>query len=141
MGFVSPKTLKLAGPRPPSWGPKDAHTTQERYASLLCEADSALLIACRSLEDELIPLGLEGANFTLFVCDTRVKRGLADTGYQKRRETCEKAAQKLGVDKLRDAWEGDLGCLSGDEPKRARHVVRENDYGPLFPCKDMFRWD
>ena len=86
-GFLSRKTLKLAGLRPPSWGPKYAHTTQERYASLLCEADSALLIACRSLEAEPLPLDLEGANLTLLVCDTRVKRGLADTGYQKRRET------------------------------------------------------
>ncbi len=135
MGFVSPKTLKLAGPRPPSWGPKDAHTTQERYASLLYEADSALLIAYRSLEAEPIPLDLEGANLTLLVCDTCVERGLADTGYQKRRETCEKAAQKLGVDKLRDAREEDLERLSGDELKRACHVVRENVYGLLSPCK------
>ncbi len=98
----------------------------DQYASLLCEADSALLIDCRSLEAEPIPLDLEGANLALLVCDTRVERELADTGYQKRRETCEKAAQKLGVDKLRDAREEDLERLSGDELKRARHVVREN---------------
>ena len=75
----------------------------DQYASLLCEAGSALLIDCGSLEADPVPLGLEGANLVLLVCDTRVKRGLADTAYQERRETCEKAARELGVDKLREA--------------------------------------
>ena len=98
----------------------------DQYASLLCEAGSALLIDCRSLEAEPVPLDLEGANLALLVCDTRVERELIDTGYQERRKTCEKAAQKLGIDKLRDAREEDLQSLSGDEFKRVRHVVREN---------------
>jgi galactokinase len=98
----------------------------DQYASLLCEAGSALLIDCSSLEADPVPLGLEGANLVLLVCDTRVKRGLADTAYQERRETCEKAARELGVDKLREAREEELARLSGDELKRARHVVREN---------------
>src|SRR4028118_874383 len=42
-------------------------------------------------------------------------------------QTCEDAARTLGVRELRDANEKDLGRLSGDELKRARHVVREND--------------
>ena len=98
----------------------------DQYASLLCEAGSALLIDCSSLEADPVPLGLEGANLVLLVCDTRVKRALADTAYQERREICEKAARELGVDKLREAREEELGRLSGDELKRARHVVREN---------------
>ena len=98
----------------------------DQYASLLCEAGSALLIDCTSLEADPVPLGLEGANLVLLVCDTRVKRALADTAYQERREICEKAARELGVDKLREAREEELGRLSGDELKRARHVVREN---------------
>jgi galactokinase len=69
----------------------------DQYASLLCEAGSALLIDCRSLEAEPVPLDLEGANLALLVCDTRVERELIDTGYQERRKTCEKAAQKLGA--------------------------------------------
>ena len=98
----------------------------DQYASLLCEAGSALLIDCGSLEADPVPLGLEGANLVLLVCDTRVKRALADTAYQERREICEKAARELGVDKLREAREEELGRLSGDELKRARHVVRQN---------------
>ncbi|MBV9454156.1 MAG: galactokinase, partial [Rubrobacter sp.] len=98
----------------------------DQYASLLCEAGSALLIDCSSLDADPVPLDLEGANLALLVCDTRVTRGLADSGYQERREVCEKAARELGVDKLRDAREEELAYLSGDELRRARHVLGEN---------------
>jgi galactokinase len=98
----------------------------DQYASLLSIAGSALLIDCRSLENESVSLDLEGADLALLVCDTRVERGLANTGYRDRRETCESAASALGVKELRDASEEDLEHLSGDELKRARHVVREN---------------
>ena len=98
----------------------------DQYASLLCEAGSALLVDCRSLEAEPVPLDLEGVGLALLVCDTRTVRGLADTGYEDRRKTCEEVAQKLGVEALRDASKEDLERLSGEEFKRARHVVCEN---------------
>ena len=98
----------------------------DQYASLLGEAGSALLIDCRSLEAEPVPLDLEGGGLSLLVCDTRVERGLADTGYNDRRAACERAAETLGVEALRDATEGDLERLSGEELRRARHVVTEN---------------
>ncbi len=98
----------------------------DQYASLLCQAGSALLVDCRSLEARNVPLDLEGAGLALVVCDTRVERGLADTGYNDRRATCESAARTLGVEELRDATEDDLDRLSGEELKRARHVVSEN---------------
>lgn len=98
----------------------------DQYASLLCEAGSALLIDCRSLEAESVPLDLRRAGLSLVVCDTRVERGLADTGYNDRRAACEQAAETLGVEALRDANEGDLDRLSGEELRRARHVVTEN---------------
>jgi galactokinase len=98
----------------------------DQYASLLCKAGAALLIDCRSLEAKSVPLDLTQAGLTLVVCDTRVERGLADTGYNDRRATCERAASTLGLDELRDATEGDLDLLSGAELKRARHIVTEN---------------
>ena len=98
----------------------------DQYASLLCEAGAALLIDCRSLEAKSVPLDLAAAGLALFVCDTRVERGLADTGYNDRRATCERAARSLGLEKLRDATAGDLDRLSGEELKRARHVISEN---------------
>jgi galactokinase len=98
----------------------------DQYASLLCEAGAALLVDCRSLDAESVPLDLQAAGLALIVCDTRVERGLADTGYNDRRATCERAASMLGVEELRDATEGDLDLLSGAELKRARHVISEN---------------
>ena len=98
----------------------------DQYASLLCEAGAALLVDCRSLDAQSVPLDLQAAGLALVVCDTRVERGLADTGYNDRRATCERAAKMLGVEELRDATEGDLDLLSGAELMRARHVISEN---------------
>jgi galactokinase len=86
----------------------------------------ALLIDCRSLEAEQVPLDLARAGLTLLVCDTQVPRKLAATGYNARRQACERAARTLGVKELRDAQIADLDKLSGEELKRARHVVTEN---------------
>ena len=98
----------------------------DQYASLLCESGAALFIDCRSLEAERVPLTVEESGLSLLVCDTRVERGLGETGYNERRKECEMAAKTLGVEELRDAREGDLSKLSGRELLRARHIVSEN---------------
>lgn len=98
----------------------------DQYASLLCQKGMALLIDCASLEAESVPFDLPGANLALLVCNTRVSRGLGATGYNARRAACERAASILGVKLLRDARLEDLDRLSGEELKRARHVVTEN---------------
>lgn len=98
----------------------------DQYASLLCRRGTALLIDCRSLEAQTVPLHLEAADLALMVCDTRVERTLAGTGYNERRASCERAAAKLGVSELRDATPADLERLSGEDLKRARHIVSEN---------------
>jgi galactokinase len=98
----------------------------DQYASLLCESGAALFIDCRSLEAETVPLGVEERGLSLLVCDTRVERGLGETGYNERRRECEMAAETLGVEDLRATKEGDLRRLSGKELLRARHVVSEN---------------
>lgn len=97
----------------------------DQYASLLCKEGHALLVDCRSLEEEHVPLDLENAGLTLLVCDTRVERELGNTGFNDRQETTARAAETLGLEALRDASEEDLEKLSGDELKRARHVVTE----------------
>jgi galactokinase len=98
----------------------------DQYAALLCQAGSALLIDCRSLASEPVPLDLESAGLSLMVCDTRVERRLVTTGYNARRAACERAAQQLGVAQLRDAHESDLTRLAGEELRCARHIVKEN---------------
>ena len=97
----------------------------DQYASLLCKEGNALLVDCRSLEEEHVPLDLQGAGLALVVCDTRVERELGDTGFNDRQETTARAARELGLEALRDASEEDLEKLSGEELKRAQHIVTE----------------
>jgi galactokinase len=98
----------------------------DQYASLLCQAGAALLIDCRSLDADVVPLELERAGLALLVCDTRVKRGLGATAYNERRASCEAAAAMIGVLQLRDATVTDLAKLDGVTLRRARHVITEN---------------
>lgn len=94
----------------------------DQMASVLGKAGHALYLDCRSLEWQQVPL--EGAAF--LICDTRTKHSLAESEYNKRRAECEAAAAELGVASLRDATLDDVGRLSGDIAKRARHIVTEN---------------
>jgi len=98
----------------------------DQYASLLCQAGTALLLDCRSLEATQIPLNLAEAGLALLICDTRVSRELGATGYNERRLACERAAYTLGLKELRDAHLEDLDKHCGEEQKRARHVITEN---------------
>jgi galactokinase len=100
----------------------------DQYASLLSQEGNALLIDCRSLVSEPIPLDLEAAGLSLVVCDTHVTRQLAaTTEYNARRAVCARAAKALDVAQLRDATVDDLARLSGEELRCARHVVSENE--------------
>jgi len=96
----------------------------DQYASALGRAGHALLIDCRSLEAEPVPLP-DGVAIVLI--DSRVQRRLAETPYNRRREECAEAAQELRFDSLRDATPEMLPRLTGDLLKRARHVVTENE--------------
>jgi len=98
----------------------------DQYASLLCQAGTALLIDCRSLEARQVPLNLAEAHLALLVCDTHVSRELGATGYNERRQACERAAHILDVKDLRDAHLDELDKLSSEDRKRATHVVTEN---------------
>ncbi len=88
--------------------------------------DHALLLDCRSLERELVPLPPATA---VVVLDTGTRRGLVDSAYNERRAQCEAAARHLGVKALRDADAAMLAAgSSGLDPlarRRARHVITE----------------
>lgn len=102
----------------------------DQSASLLGETDSAVFLDCRSLESEIIPLGLDAAGLTILVIDTHVSHEHATGGYKERRESCELGARQLGVTSLRDVSMDDLararGLLDDVTFRRVRHVVTEN---------------
>jgi galactokinase len=103
----------------------------DQAASLLCTAGHALFLDCRSLSTEQIPLDLTGAGLSLLILNTNTEHSHADGEYAKRRQSCERGAEILGVPALRDIDVADLpDALTkiDDEVirRRVRHVVTEN---------------
>ncbi len=91
------------------------------------QAGHALLIDCRSLQTQAVPLP---AGLALMIVESRVQRGLVDSEYNLRRQQCEAAARHAGVPALRDLDEASLARhaagLDAVTLRRARHVVSEN---------------
>jgi galactokinase len=90
----------------------------DQLTSLMGAAGAALLVDCRSLETEPVPLP---PGLVILVLHSGLPRALADSGYAERRAACEAAARRLGVRALRDASPDEVA----DNPL-ARHVVSEN---------------
>ncbi len=105
----------------------------DQFASYLGKKDHALLIDCRDLETERVPLPNDLA---VVVCDTGVERTLSGSAYNRRREECARAVSLLskalpGLRSLRDVTSESLRRHQDALPplilKRARHVVTENE--------------
>jgi galactokinase len=105
----------------------------DQAASACGQADHLLLLDCRSLEFQLLPLPSGSA---IIVADTGVRHSLATSEYNDRRWACEEAMRLLqpelpGITALRDVSLADFNRLAASLPpiveKRARHVVEEID--------------
>ncbi len=100
----------------------------DQMISAMGVADHALLIDCRSLETENVPLP-PGTN--VIILDTATRRGLVDSAYNERRQQCEAAAAYFGVPALRDVsvqtFNADADGLDDLTLRRARHVITENN--------------
>ena len=95
-------------------------------ASAASKKSHALLVDCRSLEHMPIPVAKDLA---VVIIDSGVRRELATSAFNTRREECEAAAKALGVTALRDVTaetlEANQTRLDPDIYARARHVVSE----------------
>jgi galactokinase len=97
----------------------------DQSASLLCRADHALLLDCRTGAAAHVPLRL--GDHRVLVVDTRAGHRLGDGEYASRRSCCEEAARALGVGSLRDVTDPEAGSLPDPVMRRrVRHVVQEN---------------
>jgi len=65
----------------------------DQYASLFSKKDHLLVLDCRKMSHELIPLKLEGHKILLV--DTKVKHNLASSAYNERRAACEEGVSIL----------------------------------------------
>ncbi|KAJ1527928.1 hypothetical protein ONE63_007862 [Megalurothrips usitatus] len=99
----------------------------DQFISVMGKRGNALLIDCRSLESQLVPL--DDPELVVLVTNSAVKHELSGSEYPTRRRQCEQAAQALGKKSLRDATIADLQALQDRVPgvvlQRARHVISE----------------
>lgn len=101
----------------------------DQFASCFGKKDQLIRLDCRSMEYEYFPMKLDG--YKLVLVDSRVKHELVDSPYNKRRESCERVAKKLGIETLRDATYEDLerikNEISEEDYKRAHFVIGEKE--------------
>jgi galactokinase len=104
----------------------------DQFVSLNGQEGHALLLDCRSLEFEPVPIP---KNVELVICNTMVKHSLASGEYNRRRADCEKAVRLLssalpGIRALRDVSLEQLARHKSLLPeviyRRALHVISEN---------------
>lgn len=88
----------------------------------------ALLLDCRSLEFEYVPIPRQ---LSFVVLDTMTRRELTHSEYNTRHDQVKKAAEILGLSHLRDATpallQGNRSKFSSMLYRRANHVVNENE--------------
>jgi galactokinase len=103
----------------------------DQFASIHGRAGHVVLLDCRSLEHELIPLPAEMA---VLVSDTGVRRSLVGSRFNDRRSECQRAVELLRaelpwIEALRDVALAELERCASLLPEpllgRARHVVEE----------------
>jgi galactokinase len=103
----------------------------DQFASACGVADKLLLLDCRSLEWQALPIP---ENVVIVIADTSVRRKLTTSGYNERRQACEDVVKILAkelpdIKALRDVSANDFNRLCSQLPslleKRARHVVEE----------------
>lgn len=99
----------------------------DQLVSACGQEGSAVLIDCRSLDLEAVPVP---PGTRVVVLDTSTRRGLVGSAYNERRKQCERAAEALGVPSLRDIDVPSLDARAHELDeivlRRARHVVTEN---------------
>jgi len=106
----------------------------DQYAVALSRAGQALLLDCRSLEYSYIPL--DPGSCGLMIIDSRVRRSLSASAYNRRREECEEATTLLSrflgrrlkslrgvsLDEVREAQ----SILPPLIYRRSRYIIEEN---------------
>jgi galactokinase len=101
----------------------------DQFTSVFGREDGLLLLDCRTLECEIVPL--DAASLSLLIVNTGVQHELANNEYTQRRTECEQASKLLQVRSLRDATLAGLKAareaLGPVLYRRAHHVVSENE--------------
>lgn len=101
----------------------------DQFASVFGKEGHLMRLDCRSMEYAYYPFHPKG--YTLVLLDSAVKHELVDSPYNKRRESCERVARRLGIETLRDATMAGLNSIKSDitaeDYFRAKFVIEEKE--------------
>ncbi len=106
----------------------------DQFVSAHAQTGHALLLDCRSLEFENVPIDTERT--AVVICDSNVQHELANSEYNTRRAECEEAVALLKnvlpeISQLRDVSLSEFEMHAANLPEpirsRARHVISENE--------------
>jgi galactokinase len=100
----------------------------DQTVAMFGQPGHALLLDCRDWSRRQVPW--DTGDVDLLVVDTRASHSLTDGGYESRRRDCERAAELLGVEVLRDVADPDAALAALDDDRlrrRVRHVLSEMD--------------
>ncbi len=104
----------------------------DQYASVMSKKDKVILLDCRSLTHEYIPLKIKP--YKILLLNTNVSHSLASSEYNTRRKECEKGVNIIRekytkVNSLRDVDESMLAefesILSENIYRRCKYVIEE----------------
>ena len=114
----------------------------DQFASVFGKEGKLMRLDCRSMKYEYFPFHPE--DYELVLVDSVVKHELADSPYNKRRESCERVAHRLGLETLRDADMAMLEAVKSDitaeDYFRAKFVIEEKQR-VLDVCDALNRGD
>jgi galactokinase len=105
----------------------------DQFASCFGSVDHAIVLDCRSLEYQRLPLP---PDVQMVICNTMVKHGHSGGEYNDRRAQCEQGVQLLkkhfpSIRALRDVSLAQLQAYRSDLPdlsyRRCHHVISENE--------------
>ena len=104
----------------------------DQYSSLMGLLDNVLLLDCRTITSEVIPIA---ADLMVMICDTKAKRTLTASAYSERRAACEEGVAILKefipeIQTLRDVsraqFEGQRTHLPEVVARRCQFIIEEN---------------
>jgi galactokinase len=115
----------------------------DQYVNLRAKEHSVLLLDCKELYSQHVPLDQD--KLCIALCDSQVRRKLAQSNYNKRRAQCEEGVAAIaeiqpGIQSLRDVsmdlLQSSKNHLSSAVYKRCRYVIEENSR-VLKTCKAL----
>ena len=108
----------------------------DQFISVMGKEGKAIFLDTMTMEHDDVDLNLGHCGF--FVIDSNVKHALGDGEYNKRREECERALEKLKKSSFREIGIGELEenkkRLTPEEYHRSLHVLTENER--VLACRE-----